>query len=369
MEGFGVQFATLGVLGAGLIAVALGALFDSINKKPDVAQSGAAEFVQKRNGEIRKVIILALGTRGDVEPCLALAAAAPRGVSALVCGPGDFAPLAKRYGVMFRSCGVDRLEPTRAWAEAKTMRDFILHAAEPYSTKFAPIASAYWQACREHESEMIIASTFAVHFGVHMAEALACPFWALKFAPETPSGQMPPFGEASWTRWPWNTSIVTKGRHWARLLAAFQATQAVDFSGKQNKFRNEVLELPDMTLEILDRLGSKLKTLYAYSSIVAPRPTDWPAWTTARALKCGRPSLLIPALQFYDQVGWAKALDVGGAGIHLQAEHADETSIQEALSRLLDPTNGFEGKADAMRRDISQEDALERAWSLLRASS
>lgn len=464
---------------AGLIAVAallmkgMGYLAEPYIYRHEAAGPPSRSRVPQR------LTILALGTRGDVEPCLVLAAGIQErpgmeNLQVVVCGPAMYQCLAEQYEVEYRSCGVDRLEVTAAWAQAKNLQDFIVHAAEAYSEKFQDIADAFWTVCCENQTDIVVASTFAVHFGIHIAEALSCPFWALKYAPETPSAQSPPFGCTTWKTFPFNLGIVNKSRHWARLIMAVLASQKVNFSDKQNKFREDKLQLPDMSLDILERLGSKLHVLYAYSPALVKRPDDWPkthyvtgflldqprelspaekksltqirafvqqskqppicvcfgsmhtatdvhilqtcveasklvgrqciivssvrlaeyeadpkvlcvsevphdhlfslcqcvihhggAGTTARALVHGLPTLIIPVLQFYDQVGWAISVENQGAGIHVPANKVFLEIIQNSLIKLLDPAQGYKSRAEQLGRQFHNEDGVALAIQCL----
>ncbi len=224
---------------------------------------------------------LGLGTRGDIEPLLALAGeikARQDDAVVLMIAPGVFADLAAKYGIPFQSCGIDCLEPTADWACAGNVDSFLCSVTNQYSNYFEQISHGFWEGCKAgtHTTDVLITGTFAKHFALDIADALCVPCWAFHFAPDTPTKDAPPFGDAVWS-WPWNAGFINKARYLPRILAGLRAIKHVGLAERQNRFRTESLDLLPLTHERLDQMRD-MPVIYGYSPTLVPKPADWPSW-------------------------------------------------------------------------------------------
>jgi hypothetical protein len=139
-----------------------------------------------------RIVVLSLGTRGDVEPLAALGAAAvARGHHVTFCTTDNFRSLVESVpGLHFRSCGLARIPQPPSLYRARSMVEFLTAVAGTISRLYAPLGSALFAAAGgEGEGEgappdVILANLFAQHFGLDIGEALDVPVWLVKLAPD-----------------------------------------------------------------------------------------------------------------------------------------------------------------------------------------
>ena len=237
-------------------------------------------------GQPIHVHLLALGTRGDVEPMFALGKALlAHGdtFSVTVVAAGCFQSDAEGLGLGFQHCGIDRFAAEASWGEAKSLGGFLLAISHTYMAKYSDMSKRCWEACKS--SHVIITGIFGVHLALDFAEALDVPCWAVKFAPDTPTESQPPFGNrplverrssyhpAAILRRKWNTWLFLK-----RSLAAVDGAKQANVTTAQNEFRVSQLGLLELTAERMEEACAFMPTLYGYSPHVISKPKDWPVW-------------------------------------------------------------------------------------------
>lgn len=227
----------------------------------------------------RRVAILTFGSRGDVQPFVALALALQRrGVHPVVGAHAAHRALVEERGVQFAELAGDPVEWMRSQARLRALvrRPAVLAAARRFTVDWEPTM----RRMLEQSAELVDACDAMVFShgalaGPHLAEALAKPAafaslqpWdvtaeypsvALRQAPRTPGPARRRFNRAS---------------HWL-------GEQVVWFPwrGVVNRWRVERLGLPPVGLLATPwrRLGPEVARLYGYSPFAAPPPADWPA--------------------------------------------------------------------------------------------
>lgn len=142
------------------------------------------------------ILIVAVGSRGDVQPCIALARAlAAAGHRVGLAAPAPFEPLATRYGVAFTGLPIDPSgmldgDIGRAWVESG--RDpvaFVTGLARLGDTLAEPLADAVLDACSG--ADVVVYTTLAFP-AWHVAEQRGVPAVQISFAPLAPTADMPP---------------------------------------------------------------------------------------------------------------------------------------------------------------------------------
>jgi len=221
------------------------------------------------------ITVLAIGTRGDVQPLLALAVGLQQTGRHQVCftAPDDFGDLARDHSLDFFPLGMSArallgMGDLRAGMESGRNVLFwfwqILRTMRPM---FERLLENTWLACRQ--AETIVFSTMG--FGAyHAAEKLGVPcYWAIPFPALTrtrtfPSIAFPPLG------------LGGTYNFWTHALTEQFVQQ---FTGRVfNQWRRERLHLPAIPLgkwpysQLHDR---PLPMLYSFSPLVVPRPPDW----------------------------------------------------------------------------------------------
>jgi sterol 3beta-glucosyltransferase len=220
-----------------------------------------------------RITILSLGSRGDVQPFLALAVGLQKTGRHKVrfAAPDNFESLAREYNLKFTPLGVDTqillgaggIDPDRnvlLWFWE------VIHALKPLAEK---VADNTWLACQD--SEFIIYSMMGIG-AYHVAEKLGIPCIMASPIPgfeptrayPNPNGLFPSLslgGEYNWL-----THIVS--RYLFQLI----------IGPPINRWRKVKLDLPAIpfTKYPYSHLGGLPQTILGcYSSVVSPKPLDW----------------------------------------------------------------------------------------------
>lgn len=217
-----------------------------------------------------RVLLYTFGTRGDVQPYVALARAlTDRGHSAAICTAEGFRALIESADVDYLRMNNDMLQLVQdAMPQMSGPRDSykIFRAMGPAQRS---ALHDQWTAAQLYEPSIIVFHPKALG-GYHIAEKLAVPaVLSLPLPFFTPTREFPiPFIG----RWPLGG--------WAnRLSYQFQRFTALAYGGMLNDFRAE-LGLPPIRRSdtmLRDRTGRPLPVLYAFSRHVRPVPADYPA--------------------------------------------------------------------------------------------
>lgn len=216
------------------------------------------------------ITLLSYGSRGDVQPYVALARALRHvGHNTRLVAPPNFASLAHDYSIEFCPVGVDLQAhlSERVKALAKTGRSIrnLRMLRDEVSSIVDEVAHDTWRASQG--AELII----GVGPGSYsVAEKLGVPFVEVAMQPVTPTQAFPSPVAPSWLQ-------LGGGFNWL-THAAFEQMFWQLFRGNTNRMRAQVLGLPPFSLAgPLPRMRKHgLLRLYAYSPHVVPRPDDWP---------------------------------------------------------------------------------------------
>jgi sterol 3beta-glucosyltransferase len=221
------------------------------------------------------ITVLAIGTRGDVQPLLALAVGLQKTGRHKVCftASDEFGALVREHGLDFSPLGINVRELLGMGDLAAGMesgRNALLWVWQILRTMrptFERLIENTWSACRD--AEMIVFSTMG--FGAyHVAEKLGVPCcWAIPFPGFTrtrafPNLAFPPL------------RLGGTYNLWTHALAE-QFLQVL--TGRFiNQWRRERLHLPAIPLgkwPYSQLHGQPLPMLYSFSPIVVPKPPDW----------------------------------------------------------------------------------------------
>lgn len=307
-----------------------------------------------------RILLSTYGTRGDVQPFVALAKALKaRGHVVALCTPAGFRSMVERHGVPYAHMDNAVLELTEAVLRAPTR-------AEQWRLfkGFGAIIRAgledEWRAAQALEPDVLVYHSKALgshHIAEKLgaAELLAMPL-PLTRTREFPVPMVPNFRLGGW----FNAFSY-------RLVALGNALWA----GTTNDFRMKTLGLPPASrfADPMRRVdGSAVPALYAYSEHVLPRPVDWPA--NAHATGCW----------FLDEAdGWEPPeelrafLDAGPPPVYvgfgsMGAAHADARAVKVLRAVALTGeravlATGWGGlKADALPPNVFMLDAAPHDW-------
>lgn len=212
-----------------------------------------------------RVAIQTLGTRGDVQPYIALALGLMRrGHEVQVAAPAQFGAMVREHGIAFAPLPagfLDLMDTPEGKAAIAGGRGFGagLNLLKHFRPLMRSLLDAEWSAVRRFSPDVIVHHPKSLA-SPHMGEALARPFILASPLPGfTPTSAFPspllPFRSLG----PLNRAshvLAIKGSEWlfGRAVAAW---------------RREVLGLPGRSN------GCSAGTLYAYSRHVVPVPPDW----------------------------------------------------------------------------------------------
>lgn len=223
-----------------------------------------------------RIALLTAGTRGDVQPYIALARALARaGHAATVVAPRAFEPLAREYGVAFHPAGADEWPTPERLREAAGEMDglsrkgnlaLIRRVMEVFAQHMTRYTAEALPACEGAEAVGYGALTsFAA---LSIAEKLGIKYFAAMLQAAFPTRELPsplfPPGP-SWI------PGYNRLSHWAadRIIWRMSRESAL-------RLRREVLGLPPWEGWIFDTLRKAAPpVLVGVSPTVLPRPRDW----------------------------------------------------------------------------------------------
>lgn len=221
-----------------------------------------------------RITILAIGSRGDVQPLVALGLGLQRaGHEVCVVTADDFETFVRGRGLDFFPLGVSvrrLLETGAAQAPLETGNNVIrgmwqlIRVMQPFLEQ---LMEGTWRACQG--TEAIIYSTLGVG-AYNIAEKLDLPCcWALSFPIFSRTRAMPSIA----------FPLLPLGGLYNLLSHIFVEQLAQQFVGRFiNRWRQERLDLPPISLfkwPYGQLRGRPVPTLYSFSPAVVPRPPDW----------------------------------------------------------------------------------------------
>ena len=222
-----------------------------------------------------RMTILALGSRGDVQPFVALATALQaHGHRATIAAAADYASLVTDYDIAFAPVG----GYVRELMNFDLVYDILDRAHNPlrfagnFVRELGPLMNRLVADCRYAalNSDMLIASTLGHYIGLQLVEERAQPLIAVHMHPLFPSQ------EASHPNFP-NAPV------WLPLRGAYhRLTYHLGLHGMWqllrpllNRARHDVLRLPPLSpVQLFRRARTSHPALYAYSALLAPPPID-----------------------------------------------------------------------------------------------
>ncbi|AFY35770.1 glycosyltransferase [Calothrix sp. PCC 7507] len=219
-----------------------------------------------------KIVIITVGTRGDVQPFVALGVALKQaGHTVTICTSSRFQLFISEYGLNYAYMNDQLLklidtDAGRAAIESKGNAFFLWQQTMPIIRQTLDEA---WIAAQE--AEILIYHPKALG-GYHIAEKLNIPgFMSLLLPLYTPT-----------TAFPSPIFPNLKGGWYNQLTYQLLPLLTAPYLNVINQWRQERLGLRPRSWnekEILGSYGDSSPVLYAYSSHLIPRPSDWDSST------------------------------------------------------------------------------------------
>jgi len=217
-----------------------------------------------------KILVLTIGTRGDVQPFVALGQELQRrGHAVTICAFEAHKDLVLRHGLAYASAGLDGIEQdAESWRSASHVSQVMRHSLPDFTKNFVLLGKHFYEAAQG--KDVLVAVSTTQSFAFSIAEKLGLSVWVVKLAPDSPTRAFAPPNYAP--SWLGIGNYVKWLHHWA--LVAF-AARAAKMGPTENEFRKSVLGLKPL------RGGKRIAemfntpTLCAFSPTVVPAPRDW----------------------------------------------------------------------------------------------
>lgn len=226
-----------------------------------------------------RVTVVAVGSRGDIQPLIALGVGLrSAGHEVRLATHAQFEDLAKPYNLDFRAVGPnprDVLETSKVLeaGDKSTLMDFYKFIRE-LGPHFERTSADTLQACEG--TEVIVFSLLAYSFAYHIAEKMQVPAFLAHWGPAGRSRVVPSMG------FPTLPDYLSVVRPYYNVLTS-RVVEQISWQllrGRINRWREQALGLPRIgLLGPYDRIsvpGGGI--LLGYSERVVPRPPDWPDW-------------------------------------------------------------------------------------------
>ncbi|MFI6514346.1 glycosyltransferase [Spirillospora sp. NPDC050679] len=247
---------------------------DPADGTPSPAGSAADAPVRPAAPGGRTVVIFAAGSRGDIQPCVALGRALrERGDHVRLVASARYAPLAHRAGLELAPLTAD---PTEI-LDSPEGQELLAGGRNPvrflggFRRILGPLAERLLAECLDacKGADLLLGPTLGLLPG-HIGEHLGVPWALVHFQPSQPTGAFPhPFVPQAGALGPWANR------------ASFAAVEQLAWQLSRpfiNPWRRDVLGLPPLPLRgpmrQVQRAGRPV--LACFSPAVVPRPADWP---------------------------------------------------------------------------------------------
>ncbi|KAI9722834.1 MAG: Sterol 3-beta-glucosyltransferase [Chrysothrix sp. TS-e1954] len=226
-----------------------------------------ASIVEFKPPQPLNITCLTIGSRGDVQPYLALCRGLlEEGHRPRIVTHAEFEPWIRHHGIDFAPVAGDPAEIMRLCVEHDMFTvSFFREATSKFRGWIDQLLKSAWKACQG--ADVLIESPSAMA-GIHIAEALRIPYFRAFTMP--------------WTRtraYPHAFAVPSQklgGNYNTFSYVMFDNVFWQATAGQINRWRASTLGLPATNLDRLQ--ASKVPFLYNYSPSVVPPPMDFNQW-------------------------------------------------------------------------------------------
>ncbi len=222
-----------------------------------------------------RITILCNGTRGDVQPFIAVGMGLQRaGHSVTLASNQRFHNLVTTYGLTFKPLHIDLMsvldkqEMQAATHKSKNSTSYFRLLRE-YAALLSQSHEEVLDVCQNTD---LILYNLSVPAGYDVAEYFNIPCGLLGAQPQVPTRAFPSV---------WLDPQIGKGRIYNLLTHKLnQQLIWACYRPSINRFRREQLGLPALPFSGPEQMqvAMQMPTIHGYSTHIAPRPDDWKPW-------------------------------------------------------------------------------------------
>lgn len=240
---------------------------DSEDAHPILFDDPRASIINFKPTESFRITCLTIGSRGDVQPYIALAKGLmAQGHKPRIATHREFEPWIRKHGIDFAAVEGDPAELMRICVENGMFTySFLKEASVKFRGWIDELLSSAWKACQD--SDILIESPSAMA-GIHIAEALEIPYFRAFGMP--------------WTRtraYPHAFAVPERkmgGAYNYITYVMFDNVFWTAIAGQVNRWRKKELGLRSTNLDKLH--PNKVPFLYNFSPSVVSPPLDYSDW-------------------------------------------------------------------------------------------
>jgi UDP:flavonoid glycosyltransferase YjiC (YdhE family) len=224
-----------------------------------------------------RIDILTIGSRGDVQPYVALGLGLQRaGHRVRIVTLGGFEDFVRGYGLNCISVAGSPREIVgtaagQDWVDQRDSSKGFLRGVIRMSRPLLESSIASYARVCQH-TEALVTSASGLLLSVHVAEQMRLPLIRAQYLPSVP------------TRYDWagktSRAIALQGAAEAFVHTVFRLLLWQGIRGPTNRARRRVLGLPPLPRKDPVKVLNRRRTLLldGYSPVVLPRPPDWGNW-------------------------------------------------------------------------------------------
>ncbi len=217
-----------------------------------------------------RVTIVALGSRGAVQPYVALATGLRSvGHHVRIAAYADFEPLVRHHDIDFHPITRNADELETCGKSDNWLGSNPVQGLRRLSNLLAPVVERSLANCNDacHDADVVVYSTIGWLVAQHVIERRGVPGVAALLQPATPTEAFPAIALPQ----------VRMGRAWNR--ASYRVLERLFWlmlRRSLDRARDEVLNLPPMDRRIpFASTNPAHLVLYGYSPSIVPKPADW----------------------------------------------------------------------------------------------
>ncbi|KAH8921875.1 glycosyltransferase family 1 protein [Atractiella rhizophila] len=300
---------------------------------PVMFRSTSSSFVTFRPEKSLKFTCLTIGSRGDVQPYIALAKGLiAEGHQVRIASHGEYREWVEGHGIEFRECGGDPAELMKLSVDNGMFSvSFLREGIAKFRGWLDELLVSTWEACQGTEVLIESPSTMA---GIHISEALQIPYFRAFTMPWTRTRAYPHAFAVPDHKMGGSYNYMT----YTLIDTVFWKATA----GQVNRWRRKTLGLGPTNMEKMAQ--DKVPFLYNFSTALVPPPLDWHEWVhvtgywnlsnpdDSKTHKWTPPDTLVAFLSRAEQEN-KKVVYIGFGSIVVQDPVALTNSIVEGVSK------------------------------------